>query len=71
MSLFIAKAMEDGVLDAWTVVDGELKYNWRKDKRFSLLTNKANKNNPEYKKQQALYMLCIKEWNKDHPDPKQ
>ena len=71
MSLFIAKAMQDGVLDAWEVVDGELKYNWRKDKRFSLLTSETNKNNPEYKKQQALYMLCIKEWNKDHPDPKQ
>lgn len=71
MSLFIAKAMEDGVLDAWSVVDGELKYNWRKDKRFSLLVNKSNKNNPEYKKQQALYMLCIKEWNRDHPDPEQ
>jgi hypothetical protein len=51
MSLFIAKAMEDGVLDAWSVVDGELKYDWRKDKRFSLLVNKSNKNNPEYKKQ--------------------
>lgn len=68
MSLFVARAMQDGVLDAWEIKNGELSYNWKKDKRFSLLTNKANKNNPEYKKQQALYMLCIKEWNKDHPD---
>lgn len=71
MSLFIAKAMQDGVLDAWSVKDGELIYDWRKDKRFSLLTSDANKNNPEYKKQKALYMLCIKEWNNDHPDKQQ
>ena len=69
MTLFIARAMEDGVLDAWEVKDGELIYNWRKDKRFNLLTSEANKDNPEYKKQKALYMMYIKEWNQDHPDP--
>ena len=69
MTLFIAQAMEDGVLDAWEVKDDELVYNWRKDKRFNLLTNDVNKNNPKYKEQKALYMMYIKQWNQDHPDP--
>jgi hypothetical protein len=63
MTLFIAQAMEDGVFDAWEVKDDELIYNWRKDKRFSLLTNDTNKNNPKYKEQKALYMMYIKQWN--------
>ena len=72
MTLFIARAMQDGVLDAWEVKDGELIYNWKKDKRFSLLADKnANKESEEYKKQRALYMLCIREWNKDHPSKEQ
>lgn len=68
MTLFIARAMQDGVLDAWSVVDGELKYDWKKDKRFSVYADKSKKGTEEYKKQQGLYYLAIKEWNKDHPD---
>ena len=68
MTLFIAQAMEDGVLDAWEVKDDELIYNWKKDKRFSIYAQgESMKNHPEYAKQKGLYRLKIREWNKDHP----
>jgi hypothetical protein len=50
------------------VEDGELKYNWKKDKRFSVYSDKSKKGTEEYRKQQALYMLHIQEWNRDHPE---
>lgn len=68
MTLFIARAMQDGVLDAWSVENGELKYDWKKDKRFSIFADKSKKGTEEYKKQQALYMLHIQEYNRDHPE---
>lgn len=68
MTLFIARAMQDGVLDAWSVENGELKYNWKKDKRFSVYADKSKKGTDEYKRQQALYMLHIQEFNRDHPE---
>lgn len=69
MTLFVGKAMEDGVFDAWSInKNDELVYNWKKDKRFSLLADKSKKDTKEYKEQQALYALHIKEWNKDHPE---
>ena len=68
MTLFIARAMQDGVLDAWSVDNGELKYNWKKDKRFSVYADKSKKGTEEYRKQQALYMLHIQEFNRDHPE---
>lgn len=68
MTLFIGRAMQDGVLDAWSVENGELKYDWKKDKRFSIYADKSKKNTKEYKEQQAFYMLHIREWNKDHPE---
>ena len=51
MTLFIARAMEDGVLDAWEIKDNELVYNWKKDKRFSIYAQgESMKNHPEYAK---------------------
>ena len=68
MTLFIAQAMEDGVIDAWEVKDDELVYNWKKDKRFSIYAQgESMKNHPEYAKQKGLYRLKIREWNMDHP----
>jgi len=48
MTLFIARSMQDGVLDAWSVENGELKYNWKKDKRFSVYADKSKKGTKEY-----------------------
>ena len=39
MTLFIARCMEDGCYDALYEEDGELKYDWRKDKRFSVFAS--------------------------------
>lgn len=69
MTLFIAQAMEDGVIDAWEIKDDELIYNWKKDKRFSIYAQgESMKNHPDYAKQKGLYRLKIREWNMDHPN---
>ena len=67
MTLFVAKAMQDGCFDAWYIENDELKYDWRKDKRFSIYAS-GDKDNPEYAKQKGLYIMKIKEWNQEHPD---
>ena len=41
-------------------------YNWKLDKRFSIYANKSRKGEPEYKKQEALYALHVRMWNKEH-----
>lgn len=69
MILFVAKAMQDGCFDAWYIENDELKYNWRKDKRFEIYAI-GDKNNPEYSKQKGLYIMKIQEWNQEHPDNK-
>lgn len=52
MSLIIAQMMHDGTWESCKFENGELKYNWKKDKRFSLLANSSSdKNSAEYKKQ--------------------
>ena len=67
MTLFIAKAMQDGCFDAWYIENDELKYDWKKDKRFSIYAS-GDKTHPEYAKQKGLYIMKIKEWNQEHPD---
>ena len=69
MTLFVAKAMQDGCFDAWYIENDELKYNWKKDKRFSIYAS-GDKTNPEYAKQKGLYIMKIQEWNQEHPDKK-
>lgn len=69
MTLFVAKAMQDGCFDAWYIENDELKYNWKKDKRFEIYA-KGDKSNPEYAKQKGLYIMKIQEYNQDHPDLK-
>ena len=66
MTLFVAKAMQDGCFDAWYIENDELKYNWKKDKRFSIYAS-GDKTNPEYAKQKGLYIMKIQEWNQEHP----
>lgn len=54
-SLIFGSQMEaDGCLDAHSIVDGELVYDFKKDKRFSLLIN-GNTSDPQYAHQRALY----------------
>lgn len=49
MTLFVAKAMQDGCFDAWYIENDELKYNWKKDKRFSIYAS-GDTTHPEYAK---------------------
>jgi len=40
MVLFVAQCLHDGVWDAFYLNDnGDLSYDWKKDKRFNLLVN--------------------------------
>lgn len=63
MTLFIARLKHDGAIDAYSVENGQLKYNWRKDKRFSLLANNDKSNLVEYNKQKGLYLSLLRDFN--------
>lgn len=68
MVLFMAKLRHDGSHKAYSVENGILKYDWRKDDRFSLLATN-NKQDPEaYNKQKSLYLSQIIAYNKEHTD---
>lgn len=67
MTLFVARCMQDGVWDAYSLENGELKYDVKKDTRFQHFLN-DDFNHPDYKKEKALFILHIKNWNKEHPD---
>lgn len=70
MTLFVAKCMHDGVWEAYSIDDeNNLKYDWTKDKRFSIYAS-GQTEHAEYKKQKALYFSKIKEYNEEHPDNK-
>ena len=67
MTLFVAKAMEDGCWEAWSLdSEGNLKYEWKKDKRFDKLAAGAT-NDPEYIKQRALYFSLLRAYNQENP----
>lgn len=67
MVLFMAKLKHDGSHEAYYIEDGQLKYNWRNDKRFNLLANKDTSNMDAYNKQKALYLSQIIAYNKENP----
>lgn len=56
----------DGCWDAHSVKDGELVYDWRKDKRFELFANDRNVNSEEYANQRALYYEMCKQFVNEH-----
>ena len=63
LTLFIAKMMEDGCFEAHSLdKNGELVYDFKKDKRFSELVKhglNSNYQGEEYKKQKALYLAML------------
>ena len=66
MTILVAKMMHDGCFDAHSVIDDELVYDFKKDKRFNLLNDSlANKNSEEYKKQRALYTTMLEQFNRE------
>ena len=66
MTLFVARCMQDGVWEAYSMKDGELIYDVKKDKRFEHFIH-DHKDHPDYIKQKALFILHINNWNKEHP----
>lgn len=52
--IFGSQMEADGCLDAHKLVDGVLKYDFKADKRFTLLVN-GHTSDPMYKHQKALY----------------
>ena len=69
MTLFVAKLKHDGIWDALSIDEEtkELKYNWRKDKRFEAFAS-GRTQDPKYKEQMGLYYSKIQQYNQDHPD---
>ena len=67
MTLFVARCMQDGVWDAYSIENGELKYDVNKDQRFQHFL-KDDVNHPDYKKEKALFILHVNNWNKEHPE---
>jgi hypothetical protein len=69
MTLFVAKAMHDGCWEAWSIDENNnLKYDWKKDKRFNLLASEDTSNMDAYISQRELYFSKIREYNQDHPN---
>ena len=67
MTLFVARCMQDGVWDAFSINgDNDLEYNWKKDKRFEIYAQGLT-THPEYKKQKAAYFSAIRQYNSEHP----
>lgn len=66
MSIFLSQMMGDGCLEAHSVVNGKLVYDWTKDKRFDLFAAGKNKNSAEYKKQEAYYYAVAIQFAKEH-----
>ena len=58
MVLFTARCMHDGCWEAITVENDVLKYDWKKDKRFSVYAS-GDINHPDYIKQRSLYLSKI------------
>lgn len=54
MTIIVAKMKEDGIWDALDVKDGQLVYDFKKDKRFLAYAN-GETTNPKYNDQRALY----------------
>ena len=68
MTLFVAKCMHDGSWEAISLdQNGNLKYDWTKDKRFYAYKHGVV-GSEAYKKAKALYMSKIREYNQEHPD---
>lgn len=67
MTLFVARCMQDGVWDAYSLENGKLTYDVKKDSRFTHFIH-DHYDHPDYAQQKALFQLHVKNWNKEHRD---
>lgn len=68
MTLFVARCMQDGVWDAFSIdSNNDLSYDWKKDSRFSIYAQGLT-THPEYNKQKSAYFSAIRQYNSEHPN---
>ena len=65
MTIFLSQMMGDGCLDAHSIKDGELVYDWKKDKRFEAFAN-GRTSDPKYNQQKALYYTIAQQFVTEH-----
>ena len=66
MAIFVAQMMGDGCLEAHSLnKDGELIYDWKKDKRFEAFAN-GRINDPKYNEQKTRYYTIAKQFVVEH-----
>lgn len=65
MVLFVAQMKHDGVFEAYSIKDGQLVYDWRKDKRFDKYANNDRSNEEKYQEQRALYLSIMRMMNQE------
>jgi hypothetical protein len=63
----MGKLKHDGSKNAYSVIDGQLVYNWRMDERFNLLANNDKSDMEAYNKQAALKLSLIHALNQETP----
>lgn len=79
MVLFVARCIEDGVIDGDNLYDlskhayfinenGQLEYDWKKDKRFNLYAANDKSDIVKYNKQKSLFLSKRSQYNKEHPN---
>lgn len=66
MTIFTSQMMGDGCLDAHSInSDGQLIYDWKKDKRFKAFAN-GRTSDPQYSSQKALYYAVARQFVNEH-----
>lgn len=67
MVLFVARCMQDGTWDAISINEktGEIKYDWKKDKRFKAYAENSS-NRQEYEKAKEAYYNAIQQYNDEN-----
>ena len=65
MVLFSAKMHHDGTEDAYYIKEGELVYDWTKDRRFDIY-RAGQSGNEEYGKQRSLYLSLLRIFNQEN-----
>lgn len=70
MVLFVARCKEDGVWDAFDMVDGELIYDPKKDERFKAYFD-GIKGSKEYLEAKSKYFSACLQYNQEHRNEKQ
>lgn len=69
MTLFVAQCMQDGCWEAFSLDDkGNLKYDWKKDKRFKAYAMNDKSDMKAYNEAKGLYYSLIRQYNNEHPD---